>query len=401
MARIIVGLPSLSRGPMLETAREIGAPVMISATALSRWQDEGPVPRGHEFNALERRIRMARGDTSPPTAAQSRRRMRRWVGWNTAALDRVLDTGIEIHVDSAGFVVMSIMGGFPWTVESYVQGLAVHPAIRRFSSLDLCVERELAGDVHEVEERISKTIRLNRQVAALAVDEGVRHKMMPVIQGATAEQYLRCFDGIADIVRPGETIGVGSMCRRPTRGPEGSTAILERLDRDLPRGVRLHLFGIKGDGAEAACAFGERIDSVDSQSYGVRARRMANDERRTRPDFVKSNAFVAGVMRQWYLGQRARLEAPRPPRVQPGLDLPEAAWAPATVLDALERLSRHGFNDLIERGELDHDQVVGGRMLEEDVMELASELPDGVRMTDPWLGTHQLPARLAEAGVPR
>lgn len=42
MPRIIVGLPALSRGPLLDMAKEIGAPIMISATALAKWQDDGP-----------------------------------------------------------------------------------------------------------------------------------------------------------------------------------------------------------------------------------------------------------------------------------------------------------------------------------------------------------------------
>lgn len=399
MARIIVGLPSLSRGPLLNAARELGAPVMISATALAKWQDQGPVPPGYEFNAMEMRSRHARGDTSPPSAAQRRRRMRQWQGWNTAALDRVRGTGVEIHVDSAGFVAMALFGGFPWTVESYVNGLASHPSITRFSSMDLCVEPEVAPDVHEAEERLSKTIRLNRQIDAMARDAGIRHKMMPVIQGANAEQYMRCFDAISAMISPGETIGVGSMCRRPTRGPEGSTAIIDHLDRNLPKGVRLHLFGIKSDGAEAACAFGDRIDSVDSQSYGVRARRIANDERSRDPGFSKTQVMVAGVMRAWYAGQQARLESPRSFPLQAGLDLGGDAWKPATVLDALERVARSGFNTLIEDGELDHDQIIAGRMLDEEVMGLVGDLPEGVNAMDPWQGRWQLPGHVIEEGA--
>lgn len=400
MARIIVGLPSLSRGPLLDAARELGAPVMISATALSRWRDDGPVQPGHEFNAIERRIRASRGDRSPPTAAQRRRRSREWRGWNTEALDRVAGLGVEVHVDSAGFVAMALFGGFPWTVESYVTGLAGHPSISRFSSMDLCVEPEVA-DPHEAEERISKTVRLNLRIDALARETGIRGKMMPVIQGTCAEQYLRCFDRISGIVREGETIGVGSMCRRPTRGPDGSTAILERLDRELPAGIRLHLFGIKSQGAEEACAFGDRIDSVDSQSYGVRARRIANDERRRNPSFSKSQVMVSGVMRQWYLGQKARLEHPRSFPMQASMDLGATAWTPVTVLDALERVARDGFNTLIETGEMDHDQIVGGRMLEEEVLGMAADLPEGVCLTDAWAGPWQLPEAVRTADVVR
>lgn len=396
MPRIIVGLPTLSRGPLLEMATRLQVPIMISATALARWQDDGPVPRGHEFNALEMQIRQATGDTRPPTEAQKRRRVRLWKGWNTASLDRVADSGLEIHVDSAGFVAMSLFRGWPWTVESYVFGLATHPAITRFSSMDLCVEPEVAVGHHELEERMAKTVRLNRQIRRLADEAGIGHKLMPVIQGADADGYMRCFEQIADTVPYGATIGVGSMCRRPTRGPDGSAAILERLHGELPSDVRLHLFGIKGDGSEAACAFGDRVDSVDSQSYGIRARRIANDRRAQDPTFSKSNLFVAQVMRDWYEGQKARLENPRRFDVQTGLDLREGAWRPTKVIDALERVARAQFNDLIASGELDHDQAVGGAMLEESIGEMCELLPEGVGLMDDWRGIGQLPAEIVE-----
>ena len=292
---------------------------------------------------------------------------------------------------------MAMKGGYEWTPESYVGDLAVHPSITRFSSMDLCVEPELAND-DEVDERIAKTVRLNRLISALAVDHGIHHKLMPVIQGTNADQYLRCFEALCDVVATGATIGVGSMCRRPTKGPDGSTAILERLHRELPSDVRLHLFGIKGDGAEAACAFGDRIDSIDSQSYGVRARRIANDRRREDPSFSKSNEMVASVMRDWYLGQCRRMSDPRPFPVQPELSISAGRASPKNVLGALERIVLADFNRLIMDGALEHDQIVGGRLLEESVCDLVPDLPEGVRATDPWRGSWQLPIEAIEEG---
>lgn len=381
---------------MLETVRRLGAPVMVSASALARWTDDGPVPEGHEFTAFEASIRRRTGDSSPPTAAQRRRRVRTWSGWNTGALDR-LGKGIEVHLDSAGFVAMVLHRGYPWTPESYIDDLCTHQAVTRFSAMDFCCENEIAPDRIEVRERISRTIGLNLRCASLARDAGVAHKLMPVIQGVTADDYVRCFDAISGAVAHGATVGVGSMCRRPTTGPDGSTAILERLDRDLPADVRLHLFGLKSRGAEEACAFGDRINSVDSQAYGVRARRIANDRRGQDPSFSKSVAFVASVMEQWYLGQVARMEAPRLRPAQPELLLPESGERPATVLDAVEIAERERFNRLVEERQLDHDQIVGGRMLEESVLGWLADLPDGVGPMDRWKGNKQLPEEMVEA----
>ena len=191
------------------------------------------------------------------------------------------------------------------------------------------------------------------------------------------------------------------MCRRPAKGPNGSNAILEVLDRELPGDVRLHLFGLKSDGAEAACIFGDRIDSVDSQSYGVRARRMANDERAKNPAFSKTNVFLAKVMTDWYQGQIKRLTNPRTPNMQPELDMTRAQQ-PSTMLEAMERIARAEINDLIAQGDLDHDQIVGGRMLEECIMEIASNLPPGVSLADRWQGLHQLPLQtIQQSWFPR
>lgn len=393
--QLIVGLPHLSRGPLLYAAQALKAPVMISAGALGKWEDEGQVLPGHEFNLLEMTIRRLTGDTRPPTPAQKRRRVRRWTGWNTGALDRVEDLGLEIHIDSAGFVAMAMHGGYFWTPESYIFDLCTHRSIKRFSAMDLCVEQEVAKDRLEVDERIAKTIHLNFACARHARTAGISDKLMPVIQGATAEDYLRCFDRISSIVQPGATIGVGSMCRRPTKGPEGSNAVLEILDRELPKDVRLHLFGLKSDGAEAACIFGNRIDSVDSQSYGIRARRIANDERAKDPSFSKTNVFLAKVMSDWYRGQMDRLANPRPFMTQPEFSMP-ADNRPISLMDAMERIAHAELNELIAQGELSHDQIIGGRMLEECIMGIAHDLPEGVKLTDRWRGSHQLPSDLLE-----
>lgn len=392
MARVIVGLPSLSRGPLLDMARSLGAPVMISANALARWTDEGPVPPGYEFNRLERLIREQTGDNRPPSDAQKRRRIRSWRGWNLAALERTI--GLEVNIDSSGFTAMAQYGAFPFTPESYVLDLCSHKNVTRFSSMDLCVEQEICRDRNEVRERISKTIYLNRHCARLADDAGIRHKLLSVIQGATADDYLRCYDALASVIGENVTIGVGSMCRRPTAGADGSVAIVDRLNRELPPSVRLHLFGLKSDSAEMMCSFGDRIESIDSMAYGVRARKQAAVERVKNPLFSKTNAYVADFLRTWYIAQVARMERPRAFAHQPEISFFDPKDRPRTVLDALEMAARSQINELIVVGDLDHEQIIGGRMLEEWVMELATWLSRDVRLTDTWRGTAQLPARL-------
>ena len=70
---IIVGLPHLNRGPLLQRAIEMRYPVLISANALSRW---------------DRREGYAR-----------------WAGWNLRSLANASRL-VSIDLDSAGFVVV-------------------------------------------------------------------------------------------------------------------------------------------------------------------------------------------------------------------------------------------------------------------------------------------------------
>ena len=387
--QVILGLPYLSKGALTQAARTLEAPVLLSANSFSRWRDDGQVPRGWEFNRLERGIRAARGDESPPTIAQSRRRMKEWQGWNLGQMIHA-DGLKEVHLDSAGFHAQAAWGGYPWTPEAYILGLCAAYPWTRFSSMDLCVEDEVAGDRTEVAERISKTIALNRQCSELARGVGIEDRLMPVIQGSLPDDYLRCFDALSGMIGEDRVIGVGSMCRRKASGEDGIVAVVDALDRALPKGVRLHLFGLKSDGAEAVASLHDRIASIDSQAYGVSARKEANERRTADPAFSKSNEFVAGIMTRWYVGQSRRMADPKPRSVQTGFSFASHGIGPRTVLDAMELHARRQINELIENGDLASDQVVGHHMILEWMADWP--LPAGVRLMDPYITDDQLPA---------
>lgn len=378
---VVLGLPYLSSGALTASARKLGAPVLLSASAFCRHNDFGPVPE--RWIPVEQRG----GRT---------KRMREWAGWNLSQL-RHAEGIASIDLDSAGFVAMALNNGFQWTPEAYVHGLcAAHPW-RRFSSMDMCVEPEVARDRDEVRERVAKTIALNRECRLLANDAGIEDRLMPVIQGATADDYLACFDAMSASIRPGDVVGVGSMCRRSTGGEDGIVAIVERLDRELPDGVMLHLFGAKSDGAEAVAMLAHRVASIDSQAYGVRARRIANDERARDPSFSKSNTFVATVMEGWWTSQNTRMARARRAVLQTSLPMPAAPEpAPRTVFDALVLRSRAETNELIMSGDLAPDEAVTHHDVEADVQLLLEDLPDGVSWCDAYVGLHQLPERARE-----
>src|SRR3546814_20265424 len=80
--KVILGLPYLSNGTLLAKARELGAPILVSANAFSRWRDEGPMPEGRSF---ERQL-TPDIDSAGPFPHGRKKRMRSWAGWNTSSL---------------------------------------------------------------------------------------------------------------------------------------------------------------------------------------------------------------------------------------------------------------------------------------------------------------------------
>lgn len=313
---IIVGLPHLNEGPILQRARTLRTTGLISANGLSRWSNK--------------------------------RGWREWVGWRLNQLRNAQGLA-GLCLDSAGFVAASRYGGFPWTIADYVALAAAHP-FRWWASADYCVEPEVAGNREEVTDRISRTIRANRDCWRLADDHGIVSTMMPVIQGRRPTDYERCADALGGLIAPGALLGVGSMCRRDIHGAEGLIAVIDHLDRVLPAGVRLHAFGVKGTALPFLLPYRHRVASIDSQAYGVGARRIA-----LRAGVTKTDALVADHMERWVSAQRARLI--RPPHQLPQIQSTPRDPRPADLWEAAIAQARSEIRDLIEGGELDHDEL--------------------------------------------
>jgi hypothetical protein len=313
---IVLGLPHLNDGPILAAARRLHLPVLISANALSRWS-------------------MLDG-------------VREWTGWRTARLAGAANL-VSLDLDSAGFVAMARYRGFPWTVDAYFELARAFP-FRRIASLDYCTEQEIATDREEVLDRISRTIRANRECAVRVDELGLTQAFMPVLQGRRPEDYERCADALSCLIRPGSVVGVGSMCRRAVAGHEGLVAVVEHLDRVLPTGIRLHAFGVKGSALPYLKPFERRIASIDSQAYGIAARRDAHLRR-----VPKTDALVAAHMEAWVLRQHQCLSVPRHLPMS-ALNVLEERMAAGPWEAAIGR-ARSEIRGLIESGDLDHGEI--------------------------------------------
>ena len=313
---VMIGLPHLSDGKLLDRARRLQQPVLVSANAFSRWS--------------------------------RRRGWREWVGWSLRQLENA--QGLHsLSLDSAGFSAMVSYGGYPWTVDDYIRLAAAYP-FRWWASLDYCVEHQVAGDREEVLDRMSRTVRSNIECRLRADDEGILSTFMPVIQGRLPADYERCSDALSGTIDRAGLVGVGSMCRRAIHGPEGLIAVVDHLDRILPRPIRLHLFGVKGEALPYLTAFRHRVASIDSQAYGVAARNAARRDGRP-----KSDAVVADHMESWVRAQHERLRQPQR-RLPVQLPEPEPA-RPDDPWEVAIAEARQQIRELIESGDLDHDET--------------------------------------------
>ena len=317
---IVVGLPHLANGAILARARAMQQPMLISANCLSRWDKRAGWPE--------------------------------WRGWRTSSLCNAKGLA-SLDLDSAGYSMMVKYYGLPWTIADYMR-LAAFYSFRRFAAIDYCCEAGVANNRSEVRERISRTIRTNRECHARAVDLGIADQLMPVLQGRTPDDYERCLDGIASLLIPGTIIGIGSMCRRPCHGPEGLVAVVERLDNVLPDAVFCHAFGVKGSALPWLKPFERRIVSIDSQAYGIAARRDAR-----RLGVTKTDRLVAAHMDRWCAQQLSRTaEAPRTtPNQPPPPNVPTCMLDPwHAAIEAAEA----DIRSLIESGDLEHDEITAG-----------------------------------------
>ena len=316
---VIVGLPHLANGPILQRAKLMQQPILVSANSFSKWK--------------------------------GRSGAKEWSGWRTAQLANAQGLA-SLDLDSAGYVLTSRYRGFPWSIADYMALASSYP-FRRFASADYCCEQDIAGDRDEVLDRISRTVATNRECRARAADLGILDRFMPVLQGRHPSDYERCAEALAWSLLPETVEGVGSMCRRHVHGPDGLIAVVDHLDRVLPRGVRLHLFGVKGAALPWLLPYGGRVASIDSQAWGTAARRDA-----LKRGMPKTDLFAARHMEEWTGQQLDRLrDEPRYADIRP---VEPAPAAPADAWEAAIAAARGEIRDLIETGDLSHDEITQG-----------------------------------------
>lgn len=265
------GVPHPGSPDLLAAAREYNIPILVSANAFSQ--------------------------TTIKQSADGK-------PW-TFRTPRDLMHGLDVALDSGGFVAMSRYNGYPWGLSEYLDLVASFPWAW-YAAMDLCVEIEIAGNRIARRLRIAQTVRNFVECQLQARDRGLPDPL-PVLQGQTVDDYLMCAE-LMPLLRWPPLIGIGSMCRRDLNGPDNIEAVVEALDKVLPQSTRLHLFGVKS-AAAVLLADHPRLASTDSCSWSANLRDKVPVGRNRR---MEAEAMVA-----WWRRQQQGMLTPRRPANRP------------------------------------------------------------------------------------
>lgn len=172
-------------------------------------------------------------------------------------------------LDSGGFTQLSIHGRWTFDAATYVAD------VRRFDaeigSLDWAAPMDWMCEPHVLTKTGLTVAEHQRRTVDSVIDLRSRapeQRWIPVLQGFTRDDYLRCADLYADRgidLAAEPTVGLGSVCRRQ------STTMVEGLVQRLAGdGIKLHGFGVKSGGLRR---MGELLASADSMAWSFVARR--------------------------------------------------------------------------------------------------------------------------------
>jgi hypothetical protein len=175
---------------------------------------------------------------------------------------------VRWSLDSGGFTELSMNGKWVTTPEEYVT------AIRRYKdeigNLDWASQQDLMCE-DAMLERTGLTVA-DHQRLTIENFLTLRHiaadlPIIPVIQGQTADDYLRHIDAFnkagIDLTKE-KTVGIGSVCRR-----QATNEIATIIHQTTNTGIKLHGFGMKTLGLQKVHHL---MQSADSMAWSFTAR---------------------------------------------------------------------------------------------------------------------------------
>lgn len=194
-----------------------------------------------------------------PPLFVSHRRLRNRRTMPTARTDWALDSG--------GFTELSMFGHWQTTPNEYVAAVERYRA--EIGRLDWAAPQDWMCEPWIVA-KTGLTVREHQwRTVQSYLDLRDSGPFVPVLQGWTLADYLRHVDMYTDVgvdLTAERTVGLGSVCRR--QATEEIGGIVARLSAE---GLRLHGFGVKGDGIRR---YGWALTSADSMAWSAAGRRV-------------------------------------------------------------------------------------------------------------------------------
>jgi hypothetical protein len=161
-------------------------------------------------------------------------------------------------LDSGGFTQLKDFGQWTFTVGDYIREM------QWAAPMDwMCEEKILLRTGRTVAEHQSLTVD-----NFIVMQWDLPNVVIPVLQGWTLDDYLRCIELYQDRgvdLTEYPVVGIGSVCRR--NATDQVVSIISRLSAE---GIRCHGFGVKG---RSMRALEPLLASADSMAWSYDARR--------------------------------------------------------------------------------------------------------------------------------
>jgi len=195
-------------------------------------------------------------------------------------------------MDSGAFSEITKFGDFRTSIAEYACEIRRWAKCGRMlvavSQDYMCEPFALAQTGLTVPEHQRLTIGRYLSIASLV---GNAAYVMPVLQGFWPEEYVAHVRQYGSILREGQWVGVGSVCKRNAE-PEAIEAILWAIRQDRAD-LRLHGFGVKTT-ALASANIRAWLYSADSMAWSFSARKQG----RNGNDWREAQEFVRRIEHQ-------------------------------------------------------------------------------------------------------
>lgn len=191
-------------------------------------------------------------------------------------------------LDSGGFSLQNKYEKYPDTAQDYLEFVHDHQdAIEMYALRDWVCEQELMQSLGtNVHTQQNRTIEDHHACFEAAYDLNVDADPVAVLQGESAEDYLRQFEYYREHGLDTPHLGIGSLCR-PNRESE-VRSIIKTVREYIPDRYSLHGFGVKlrvlSDPATA-----HALDTADSNAWKQTAmQRYREGHRKTWQSVLKA-----------------------------------------------------------------------------------------------------------------